>query len=84
MFGAENLNPIITYRWTKNSDSSQIGTNSSILSFTPIRISDAGNYSCLVTVDSSYLAGHIAAVVSHIVRIQSKFKRAYCTWLMLL
>ena len=27
---------------------------------------------------------HIAAVVSHTIRIQSKFKRAYCTWLMLL
>ena len=27
--------------------------------------------------------GHITAVVSHMVRIQSKFKHAFCTWLML-
>ena len=73
IFGAENLNPIITYQWTKNSDSSQIGTNSNTLSFTPARISDAGNeYVCSVTIASSYLSGNIAAVVSHTVRIQSK------------
>ena len=69
--GAENLNPNITYQWTKNSDSSQIGTNSNILSFAPIRITDSGNYSCLVNVDSSYLAGHITAAMSHRVKIQS-------------
>ena len=74
IFGAENLNPIIIYQWTKNSDSSQIGTNSNTLSFTPARISDVGNeYSCSVTIASSYLSGNIAAVVSHTVRIQSKF-----------
>ena len=64
---------IFYYQWTKNSDSSQIGTNSNTHSFTPARISDAGNeYVCSVTIASSYLSGNIAAVVSHTVRIQSK------------
>lgn len=75
ILGAENLNSTITYQWIKNHDSSQIGTNSNTLSFNPVRISDAGTeYSCSVTIASSYLSGNTAAVMSHRVRIQSKFK----------
>ena len=45
VFGAENLNPTIIYRWTKISDSgqTQLGTNSSILSFTPLQLTDAAS-----------------------------------------
>ena len=78
VLGAENLNPIITYRWTKNGDMLQsiIGTNFNILSLiAPIRVSDAGtNYSCFITIASSYLTGNITAMTSHTVRIQSEFK----------
>ena len=74
--GAENLNPTTTYRWTKSSDSSQIevGT-SSILSFTPLRLSDAASYVCEVTISSSYLTGDIIAmnVNPQDVRIQCEF-----------
>ena len=76
VLGAENLKPTITYQWTKNSDMLQsIGTSSNTPSFTPIRVSDAGtNYSCLVTIASSYLTGNIIAMTSYMVRIQSELK----------
>ena len=66
ILGAENLNPSVTYRWTKNSGSGQIqvGTNSSILSFNPVRLSDAANYSCMVTIISSYLTDSITMIGS--------------------
>ena len=70
--GAENLNSAITYRWTKDSGSGQtrVGTNSSILSFTPLRLSDAASYVCGVIVSSSYLVSDITAVNSLNVTIQ--------------
>ena len=63
--GAENLNAVITYRWTSNDGSgqSQVGTNSSTLSFTPLRLSDAGSYVCGVTITSSYLSSDITAAM---------------------
>ena len=41
--GAENLNPFITYRWTRNigSDQTPVEASSNILSFTPQRLADA-------------------------------------------
>ena len=70
--GAENLNPTITYRWTKNSGSGQVqvGTSSSTLSFTPLQLSDAASYVCGVTVSSSYLTGDITAMGSLNISIQ--------------
>ena len=62
VFGAENLNPTISYQWMKNSGSGQtpVGTNSSILSsLTPLQLSDAASYICEVTIVSMYLTGDI-------------------------
>ena len=74
--GAENLNSAITYRWTKDSGSGQtrVGTNSSILSFTPLRLSDAASYVCGVTVSSSYPVSDITSVNSLNVTIQCELK----------
>ena len=74
IFGAENLNPSVTYRWNKNSNDGQIqvGTNSKILLFTPIRLSDAANYSCTVSIASAYLTNSINAMASWSVRIRSR------------
>ena len=71
ILGAENLNPSVTYRWTKNSGGHQIqvGTNSSTLSFTPIQLSDANNYSCTITITSDYLTTSITAMASQSIRI---------------
>ena len=76
MLGAENLNPSVTYRWTKSSDGRQIqvGTNSSTFSFAPVRLSDAANYSCVVAITSGYLTTSITATASLSVAVQSKFQ----------
>ena len=75
--GAENLNPSVIYRWTKNSDRGQIqvGSNSSTLSFNPAHLSDAASYSCTVTIASGYLTSgvHVTAMMSQSVRIQGRF-----------
>ena len=73
VLGAKNLNPSITYQWIKNNSSGQIkvGTHA-ILSFTPVRLSDAASYSCAVTIASVYLTNNITAMASHSVRIQSR------------
>ena len=57
--GAESLNPILTYQWIKNNVTGrmQVGSNMSTLSFSSLRLSDAGQYSCQVTVSSRYLHG---------------------------
>ena len=74
VLGAEHLNPIITYQWRKNDDSYLTEINSTVLSFAPARISDAGaNYSCIVTIVSSFLTDSVVIMTSHRVRIQSKF-----------
>ena len=73
VLGAENLNPSIIYRWTKNNGSQiQAGTDTSTLSFTTIQLPDAANYSCIADVSSDYLTGSITAVASHSVIVQSK------------
>ena len=70
--GAENFNPTIIYRWTKDSGSgqTQVGANSNTLSFTPLRLADAGSYVCGVTVSSNYLLSDITAINSFDIRIQ--------------
>ena len=76
--GTEGLNDeitSITYQWTRNGDSYQVGTGSSTLSFSPVRLSDAANYSCSITIASSYLTGNIFTMTSLVVRIQSKLKQ---------
>ena len=60
--GAGNLNPSITYQWTKNNDTQtqiQVGANPAVLSFSPLRLSDAGRYTCNVTVSSLHLDNDI-------------------------
>ena len=78
--GAENLNPTITYRWTKNSGSgqTQVGINSNTLSFTPLQLADAAHYVCGVTVSSSYLINDIAAMTSFDVRIRCELMCYSC------
>ena len=47
--GADAGNPSITYQWTKNNGTqTQVGTDR-VLSFSPLRLSDAGWYTCQAT-----------------------------------
>lgn len=57
--GAETIQVFISYKWTKYSNSTESHTlsNSSKLFFSPLRLSNAGNYSCQINVsDVSGLA----------------------------
>ena len=59
--GTGSLDPAITYQWTKNNGTqTQVGlTNNNTLSFSTLRLSDGGQYSCQVTVSSRYLYGNL-------------------------
>ena len=74
--GAENLNPSITYQWTKNMNGTQtqiqVGADN-ILSFSPLRLSDAGWYTCQATVSSPYFNNNITMIDTEDVALQSEF-----------
>ena len=56
--GVDNLDPTVTYGWIKNNGTQThyaVGIKSNVLSFSSLRISDAGNYTCKVTVNSHLL-----------------------------
>ena len=64
--GDENLSSIRTYHWTRdNGAMSQVGTNSNTLSFSSLSLSDAGRYTCNVTVSSPYLNNNVMALSSN-------------------
>ena len=51
--GIEKFSPILSYKWTKNNGTlTNVGSNSNTLSFSPLRLSDAGQYICHVTASS--------------------------------
>ena len=74
--GAENLNSSITYQWTKNNATQtqiQVGADPKVLSFSPLRLSDAGQYTCQATVSSHYLNNDITVMNSQDLAPQSEF-----------
>ena len=54
MHGLENFSSTISYKSTKNNGTTwvQVGSNSETLSFSPLRLSDAGQHTCHVSVSS--------------------------------
>ena len=66
--GADILNPVITYQWTRNNGTTQtsVGTNSNTFSLPPLQLSDAGFYSCRVT--SALLNNPVTANTSVIIQ----------------
>ena len=52
--GADSLNATINYKWLKGP--TPAGTDSPTLTFDPLVLSDAAQYSCEVTVTSPFLA----------------------------
>ena len=70
-----NPNSFITYQWIKNNgiqtEDVQAGTDPKVLSFSPLRLSDAGWYTCQATVSSPYLNNDITDAASQNVTIQS-------------
>ena len=73
--GDEKLNVTITFQWTRynGSTSTQVGTElMKSLPLSPLRLSDAGNYSCSVTGISTLLINPVTAENIQSVIIQSK------------
>ena len=65
--GTENYS--ITYQWTKsNGTQTQVGTNR-VLSFSPLRLSDAGQYTCQATITSPC---SITEMDTHDITLQSE------------
>jgi hypothetical protein len=78
----DNLCPLISYQWTKNNGtvtqleaSHRIEPN--ILSLSPLRLSDAGLYTCLATVRSFRIANDVTVTGTHEIRIQGKIDLIY-------
>ena len=79
VLGAENINPTIAYQWIKsNGSQTMVGTDSNTLSFTPLRLSSASMYICMVTITSSYLTGDFVAMDSQEIHVQSKYLSGDC------
>ena len=77
--GADNLNQTITYQWTRNNGTTQtqVETNSMTLLISPLRLSDAGNYSCRII--STLLNNPVATNISQSVMIQSNYSYNNCS-----
>ena len=63
VLGADKLNPTVTYLWTRSNG--QIMANTSALHFHSLQLSDAGEYTCRVTVRSPYLFNEVIATASY-------------------
>ena len=76
VLGVENLNPFITYQWTKNNGTEtqiQDGSNPRTISFDHLRVSDAGRYTCQARISSATLNNDIIWNVFHEVTIISEY-----------
>ena len=71
VIGAENLSPNITYWWTKDS-SGNIGYHSSSISFSPLRLSDAGQYTCHIIVQSPFIYNEASVTAYQNVTLKRK------------
>ena len=69
--GADNLNPTISYQWTKDDEAND---GSETLTLSPLRLSHAGVYTCSVSVGSTFLNNTIQASANNneIVIIESE------------
>ena len=78
--GSDSLSPTITYQWTRNNGTqAQVGTNSNTLSFSPLRLSDVGRYTCEVIISSPFLNSDVTmpSSDSQIVTLQSELLSVY-------
>ena len=58
--GAERLSPMIAYQWTRNNQGISDG-NLKTFDLSPLRLSHAGSYACIITVSSTLLSSSISA-----------------------
>ena len=69
--GAERLHPNITYQWIKNNSDAQmqVGNDSKSLFFSSLTLSDAGVYSCQISIQSPYISKEIMATDFQIIEM---------------
>ena len=74
--GAESINHTIHYQWMKslNATYSQVLIDSNELSFSPFRLSDAGNYTCQI-----YIYGGIDYKITNSKYVTAQSEHTYCT-----
>ena len=59
--GTERFSAILSYKWTKNNGTlTHVGFDSESLTFSPLRLSDAGQYICHVTASSDVTNEQVA------------------------
>ena len=72
--GVENLNPSITYQWTKNNGTQTQDRDEydTFLTFSPLRLSDAGRYTCQAMIISPFLKNYMVIMDTEDVMLQSE------------
>ena len=72
--GRETLSTTTTISWLHPSESVTSGTGSSLdLSLNPLQVSDAGQYTCNVSVSSPFLTGSQSSTDTFTINVQSKW-----------
>ena len=69
------LCPFTSYQWTKSNGTItqlEVEAEPNTLSFSPLRLSDAGQYTCLATIRSFRISSDVTVMGTHEVRIQGK------------
>ena len=75
----EKFSPILSYKWTKNNGTlTNVGSDVNILSFSPLRLSDAGQYICHVTASSDVTNERVANASSQSFEVSIS---GMCYWL---
>ena len=63
----------ITYKWTKdNGTKTQIQTYSNVLSFSSLKLSDGGLYTCQIALNSIVLIKNTTAITTHSLEVSSE------------
>ena len=76
----DSVEPVFTYQWTNHSDDSVTISSfedRSTISFASLKLSNAGQYTCIVNVSSEhFIDGHVIAMKAYNLSIKSK----HCYW----
>jgi hypothetical protein len=69
----DHLCPFVSYRWTKENGTVTQPAKNDTITFSPLKLSDAGRYTCQAKVYSVRFTNEVTLTESHEIRVQSKF-----------